>query len=260
MTDPDDPLTDDALTGRYRVFQRKRGHRYSLDDVLTAYVAAQVSRETPQHLDLGCGIGSVLLMAHDVLSPARSVGVEAQEISFALLEKNLARNELSARVEVVRGDLRDEALRAGLGRFDLITGTPPYMPVGTSTPSPDSQRAHARVELRGGIEAYVDAAVACAAEDAFIVLCGDARTPERIRSQAHAKGLTLVSRTDAIPRAGRDPLFSVWVARKAQRGAETARPDQAAERVEAFVARKADGTRTDDYYRVRAFFGLPRTH
>ena len=36
-----------------------------------------------------------------------------------------------------------------------MTGTPPYKKLGTATPSPDPQRAHARIELRGGIEDYL---------------------------------------------------------------------------------------------------------
>ena len=47
---PEEPLelgelTHDAITSRYRIWQRKRGHRYSLDDVLTAWEAAQAAPE-----------------------------------------------------------------------------------------------------------------------------------------------------------------------------------------------------------------------
>ncbi|HKU41870.1 MAG TPA: methyltransferase domain-containing protein, partial [Polyangiales bacterium] len=150
MNDPDSELTSDALTDRVRVLQRRRGHRFSYDDVITAWVAAHAAPAARTHLDLGCGIGSVLLMLADRLSELHSVGIEAQDESFALAQRNVASSGLAARVRVMHGDLRDAELLAGSGPFELVTGTPPYKPPGTATPSPDAQRAYARVELRGG--------------------------------------------------------------------------------------------------------------
>jgi len=57
---PPDDLTDDALTDRVRVLQRRSGHRYSVDDVATAWLALRTMPEARACLDLGCGIGSVL--------------------------------------------------------------------------------------------------------------------------------------------------------------------------------------------------------
>jgi len=56
----DDDLTLDALTAGISVFQRRRGHRFSSDDVATAWIALQVCPAPARVLDLGCGLGSVL--------------------------------------------------------------------------------------------------------------------------------------------------------------------------------------------------------
>src|SRR3954466_4841951 len=52
------------LTGDWRLFQKQVGHRLSLDDLGPAWVAPR--RRDPARalraLDLGCGLGSVLLM------------------------------------------------------------------------------------------------------------------------------------------------------------------------------------------------------
>jgi tRNA1(Val) A37 N6-methylase TrmN6 len=65
MTLPDDlshdDLSLDRLTADVSVFQRKKGHRFSSDDVITAWVAMQVCSAPERVLDLGCGLGSVLL-------------------------------------------------------------------------------------------------------------------------------------------------------------------------------------------------------
>lgn len=252
----DDDLTDDALAGDWRVFQRLHGHRYSLDDTLVAWVAARFRPDAARVLDLGCGIGSVLLMLAYKLPRARFVGIEAQEESFALVARNVARNDLISRARLVHGDLREtpvlEMARAG-GAFDLVTGTPPYQPPGTATPSPDAQRAHARMELRGGVEAYVHAAKRALAPDGLAVVCADARKPERVRDAARDAGLVPVRSLDTVPRAGAAPLFTVWTLAHRTPGLGSGVPEE----VERFLVREADGARSAASREVRRFFDLP---
>ena len=249
----DDPLQDDALTGSMRIWQRVRGHRYSLDDVLTARSALEANPEAGSYLDLGCGIGSVLMMVMGDLSSSQAVGVEAQEQSFTLAKQNVLRNQLQDRVSLVHGDFREVSLlTAPTTGFDLITGTPPYQPPGTATPSPDPQRAYARIEYRGGVEAYLEAISRWLAADGVAVVCAEGTRPERVLDNVEALGLSVMRRRDAYPRAGRvKPLFSVWTLRKSS----VSEPDYD---VEDFVARDKDGVRTDAYHRLRASFGIER--
>src|SRR5689334_20079431 len=102
------PLTDDRLTRDYRVFRRARGHRFSSDDVATAYVAWHAAKASRRVIDLGCGLGSVLLHLAWKLPEAKLVGVEAQAISFELLRRNVARNQLLDR-EIGRASCRERA-------------------------------------------------------------------------------------------------------------------------------------------------------
>jgi tRNA1(Val) A37 N6-methylase TrmN6 len=66
-----------------------------------------------------------------------------------------------------------------LAVFDLITGTPLYFPPSAALEALDTQRAYARIEYRGGIEAYVATAARVLASGGTIVLCGDARVGHR---------------------------------------------------------------------------------
>lgn len=204
------PLTDDLLTPDVRVWQRREGHRFSSDDVATAFVAHGARPDATRVLDLGCGLGSVLLLLAWKMPSAQLTGVEAQDASYALLERNVVRNGLTPRVSIHHGDLRDTALLGRFGHFDLVTGTPPYFPPDAAVDADDAQRAFARIEYRGGVEAYVEAGAARLAEGGVLVLCGDARANERVEEAAGAFGLALIARTDVVPRAGRPPLFSVW--------------------------------------------------
>lgn len=246
-----DPLSDDALTGRFRVLQRVNGHRYSLDDVLTADLAVRALPAAQSHADIGCGLGSVLLMVADRLAPRRQLGVEAQAVSFELATRNVARNGLGDVVELRHADLRALASDAALARrFDLVTGTPPYVGPGRSTPAPDPQKAYARVEYRGGIEDYLLAAAHLLAERGRAVVCCDARASSRAERGAADAGLVITDRLDAIPRAGTAPLFSVFCFARVG----DAEPNG---NVRTFVARDEDGRRSRDYLDLRAAFGLP---
>jgi len=235
------------------VLQRKRGHRYSLDDVVTAHVAAQLAPAADALLDLGCGIGSVLLMWGWKHPRASLFGVEAQRVSFELLRRNVERNGVTARTRLIQADLRAEALPAVLAqRFSLITGTPPYQPVGTATPSPDSQRAHARMELRGGVEAYLLAASRLLSPQGRFVMCAAGSHPERVFEGARAAHLHVIERLSVWPRAERPgPLFNVFTLAP---GASSAPITESR-----FTARDANGERTSEYVALRAFFGLPRS-
>ncbi len=251
-------LTDDALTGRVRVLQRRRGHRYSLDDVLTAWVAAVARPDARTCLDLGCGLGSVLLMLADTLQAARLAGIEAQAVSHDLLQRNVARNHLAERVQPHFGDLRDATLLTRVldevspCGFDLVTGTPPYKPVGTATASPDSQKAHARLELRGGVEAYLQAAAQMLAPDGLCVVCAEAGAEHRVAAGAAAAGLSWLARLDVIPAQGRKGrLFAVHSLVRATPDEET-RPVV----ISTFVARDQHGARTEQALALRRFFGL----
>jgi tRNA1(Val) A37 N6-methylase TrmN6 len=243
-------LTHDAIAGDYRIWQRLHGHRYSLDDVLTAQQAALVKPDARRCLELGSGVGSVLLMLCYRLADAQFLAVEAQRNSFSLLSRNVADNSLSGRVQLLHGDLRQVLHRSTHGEFDLITGTPPYVPWGRATPSPDSQRTFARQELRGGVEDYLHTAGQLLATDGRVVICADARTPERVERGAERAGLALLSRLDALPRATKAPLFSVFTLchRSAAQGP--------AARLPPFVARTGDGARSAAYHALRAFFGI----
>ena len=245
----DDDLSLDALTVGVEVFQRKTGHRFSSDDVTTAWVGVEVCPRPARVLDLGCGLGSVLLHLAWSIPEAVLVGIEAQAISFALASRNVSHNRLADRVTVHHGDLRDAALLASVGApFDLVTGTPPYFPPSNATVAIDEQRAYARIEYRGGIEAYIEAASKVLAPDGWFVVCGDSDASERIEVAAAMFGLTLRRSYIVIPRAGRPPLFSVW----ALQHGDTASVVEAT-----LTLRDHLGERTADAKRLRAFSGFP---
>ncbi|MCA9624308.1 MAG: methyltransferase [Myxococcales bacterium] len=247
-------LTCDAITADFRIYQRRRGHRFSLDDLATAWDAVAARPDAQRYVDLGCGIGSVLHMVVWSLRRAGglafALGVEAQAASLALCRRSLAHNRIEALVTLWHGDLREVAAAWREERVDLVTGTPPYLPLGTAVVSPDPQRAGARMELLGGVEDYLAAAARLLRPSGRAVICADGRRPERVVEGARAAGLVPLRRRDLWPHAGaQHPLLSVWTLAPLAGAApplEHLRTD----------VRDPAGARTAEALAMRAAFGL----
>jgi tRNA1Val (adenine37-N6)-methyltransferase len=236
------------LAGDWRIFQRLDGHRWSLDDLVTAWWAVEAVERAPARVvDLGCGVGTVLLLLAWRFPAARGLGVEAQAVSVDLARRALAWNGAAARTQVRHGDLRDPALVPEGPVFDLVTGTPPYLAPGTATESPRVQRGPCTIEHRGGIEAYCAAAAHLLAPGAPFVVCESAAQDARVTRAAADAGLAVARRLAVVPREGKPPLFTVHLMRREAAGDERT----------TLVVRDARGRRTDAFRAVRAAMGLP---
>jgi tRNA1Val (adenine37-N6)-methyltransferase len=240
------------LAGDWRIFQPLAGHRWSLDDLVTAWLAAGLLAGSPpaRVVDLGCGLGSVLLLLAWRFSTARLTGVEARAERAALARRSIAWNGVEDRCEVRVGDLRDPAALPEGAAFDLVTGTPPYLRPGTATESHLADRSGCHFEHRGGIEAYCAAAASLLAPGAPFVACAAAAQGPQVERAAAASGLALDRRLDVVPRAGKPPLFTVFALRHSSVPATV--------RVEPpLVVRDAAGRRTPAFRAVRAMMGMP---
>ncbi len=251
------------LAGDWRILQRIDGHRWSLDDLVTAWFAAETVAATPprHHADIGCGIGSVLLLVAWRFPELRSVGVEAQDVSLALARRSVAGNGAAARCEVRRGDLRDASVFAADETFDLVTGTPPYLPPGTARASARVQCAPCRIEHRGGIEDYCLTASRLLAPGGVFVTCAGGTQASRVLGAAEAAGLRVVRRRDVVPRAGKAPLLGVHALRRArdamQSSPATAAEDASTQVLPPLVVRDAHGDWTPEFRALRRAMGMP---
>jgi tRNA1(Val) A37 N6-methylase TrmN6 len=241
-----EPAADEDLsylTGDWRLFQKRTGHRWSLDDLVTAWVAARAAPKAAGVLDLGCGAGSVLLMLAWKLPAADLTGIEAQPDRAALGRRSIAYNGVEERCRIVDGDLR--AL-APDGPFDLVTGTPPYFPRGTGTESEKPHAAACRFELAGGVEDYLAAAARALAPAGAAVVCTAYAERERVAGAAAAHQLSIAEHWTVIPRAGKDPLICVDVLRTGG-----ARVDHT------LTVRDAAGQWTAAFRAIRRDMGMP---
>lgn len=201
------------LTGEWRIFQKQQGHRWSMDDLVTAYVAAAHVEALNARglLDLGCGLGSVLMMNAWRFEDADVTGVEAQRDRAELARRSLRWNGADQRCRVLDGDLRDPALFPIGTRFELITGTPPYFPPGAGTASDKPHAFPCRFEVRGGVEEYCEAAARWLEPGGRFVVCTAALERERVELGARECGLGIIEHTEVVPRDGKPVLICVDV-------------------------------------------------
>lgn len=246
-----EPITVDGLSARFRIFQRKKGHRHSTDDLLTAWYALEKSPPVTRALDLGTGIGTVGLLVLDGMpADLRLTCIEAQDVSYRFLLENVRANGVEDRVVAIHGDLRDLSLAE---RFPLVTGSPPYFDVAAGVVPADSQKAHARFELRGDVRDYARAAKRHLEDDGLFVFCFPWPQKARALAAVRDEGFHVIADRDVVPRAGLTPLFSLFACRLLR----DAEPGDAAASEPAFVVRNADGSHTQAMHDVRARFGWP---
>ncbi|MBN2577173.1 MAG: methyltransferase [Deltaproteobacteria bacterium] len=247
---PDEDLC--WLAGNWRILQRTDGHRTSLDDLLVAHLAASLlPEEAPLRcLDLGCGIGSVLLFLAWRFPRATFSGVEVQAVSAELARRSLRWNGVAARAAIHTGDFRDEEVLTGEPPYELVTGTPPYFPIGAGPESDHVQRAPCRFEHHGGIEAYSAAAGRRLAAGAPFVACEAWNQRERVEPAARAAGLRLVRWREVVPRAGKEPLLCIFAMRAADRA-------EALAVWPPLVVRDRHGRRTPEFSAIRRAMGMP---
>ena len=238
------------IAEEFLVFQRLTGHRHSLDDALTGWYALQKKPDAQRMLDLGSGIGTVGLTVLSGLGlETTALFIEAQDTSFKLLSANINCNALTDRVSLIHSDLRSTKT---LEKFPLITGSPPYFPVKSGVLPPDSQKAHARFELRGHVGDYASFANEHLSESGLFVFCFPFQQKVRCFDLVTAAGMSIVSVRDVVTRAGKAPLFSLYSAKKS---VDVSVSEKLVEEP-AFIVAGADGVYSDEMRAMQASRGF----
>ena len=273
--EPDETL--DAISGHFRLFQLRDGHRFSTDDILTAWYGTTWCPTARTALDLGSGIGTVGMICAWRLPGAKFVTVEAQGESVVLARKSARYNGLADRYEIREGDFRGELENDGRAdlpfspdasprvptvlradeKFDLITGSPPYFPPDAGVKSEHPQKLACRFELRGTIADYCSTAARHLAPGGFFacVFPHEAAQLARVEAAAKKSGLVIIRKRPVVFREGDPPLIALFGMMRAEdlpewfRGQTWTEPD--------LVIRTRDGKIHPEYSAVKLAIGFP---
>lgn len=185
---------DDLQTGGLKLIQKKGTFCFGTDSVLLADFAAPRRRE--RAVDLGCGNGAIALLMAGHRPDVSIDAVELQPEMADMAERSVRLNELSGRVRVHCGDMRDAWAALGRERYSLAVCNPPYGARGCALTSAGDAERIARHEGDLSPDDVAGSAAAllkfggrfCAvypARRAFELMCamqGRNLTPKRIRS------------------------------------------------------------------------------
>jgi len=249
--------TLDAISGHFRLFQLRDGHRFSTDDILTAWYGTSWCPTARTALDLGSGIGTVGMIAAWRLPGAKFVTIEAQSESVRLARKSARYNGLTERYDIRESDFRAENILRPDEQFDLVTGSPPYFPPAAGVLSEHPQKVACRFELRGTVADYCTLAARHLARGGFFACvfpCEPAQLA-RVQAGARAAGLVIVRQRPVVFREGDLPLVALFGMMRADDLPEWFRGQTWTE--PALIIRTRDGKIHPEYSAVKLAIGFP---
>jgi tRNA1(Val) A37 N6-methylase TrmN6 len=191
------------------------------------------------------------------LPGAKFVTVEAQSESVALAKKSARYNGLEDRYEIRQGDFRAPEILRAEEKFNLVTGSPPYFPLGNGIESEHPQKLACRFELRGTIADYCSTAAKHLAPGGFFacVFPHEAAQLARVEAAAKNSNLVIVRKRPVIFREGDPALVGLFGMMRMEdlpewfRGQTWTEPE--------LIIRTRDGKIHPEYSAIKLAIGFP---
>jgi tRNA1Val (adenine37-N6)-methyltransferase len=152
----DDETVDALFDGALKLYQRKRGYRFSLDSLLLADFAT--IRPEDRVIDLGTGNGVMPLILAYRYRSISVTGVEVQREMADRAERNVRLNGYDGRIAIACMDISSATGHFIPESFDSVICNPPYRAVRSGRLSPSSEKQIARHELKASLEDFVQIA------------------------------------------------------------------------------------------------------
>ena len=151
-----DETLDVLYEGKLKLFQDRRGYRFSLDALLLAHF--MTCRRGEKIADLGTGNGVIALTLAYLHSSVTITGVEIQLRMVDRASRNVRMNGFQERITITRADVRniDEILSPE--SFSAVVCNPPYRRTGSGRISPNVEKKIARHEIAAGLADFLRAA------------------------------------------------------------------------------------------------------
>lgn len=136
---------DDLKRNGYRIIQDPGRFCFGMDAVLLSGFAH--AGKGDRVLDLGTGTGIIPILMAAKTQAEHLTGLEIQAESADMASRSVALNDLTERISIVTGDIREAGSIFKSASFDVITCNPPYMIGQHGLTNPDTPKAIARHEL-----------------------------------------------------------------------------------------------------------------
>lgn len=170
---------DDLQRNGYQIIQNKEKFCFGMDAVLLSgfvYV-----KEGQKVCDLGTGTGIIPILLEAKTKAEHLWALEIQPESADMARRSVLLNDLSEKITVVEGDIKEASSLLGKAMFDVVTCNPPYMIGQHGIKNPESALAIARHEILCTLEDVVrEAAALCKPGGSFFMVHRPFRIPEII--------------------------------------------------------------------------------
>lgn len=129
----------------YQIIQNPEKFCFGMDAVLlSGFVKVKPGATV---LDLGTGTGIIPILLEAKTKASHLTGLEIQEESADMARRSVALNDLSSKIDIVTGDIKEAGSLFKAASFDVVTSNPPYMIEEHGLQNPDAPKAIARHEI-----------------------------------------------------------------------------------------------------------------
>lgn len=150
---------DDLQRKGYRIIQNPRWFCFGMDAVLLS--AWSQVKKGERVLDLGTGTGIIPILMEARYPGEHFHGLEIQPGVAEMASRSVQLNQLSHRISIVEGDIKEASSLLGRASFDVVTCNPPYMDDCHGIQNPSEPKAIARHELMLAFDDVAREAAAC---------------------------------------------------------------------------------------------------
>ena len=155
MKKREDLTKDQFLGGKLTLFQPRSGYRANIDSVLLA--SAIQAKAGQSVLELGCGIGAVMLCLMTRVPGLKVTGIEMQEKYAKLARFNSRFNNLP--LKVLRCDITNLPIEAKTQVFDYVVLNPPFNPVFNQSHATENEKYLSKNEGTPNLSGWLDIAI-----------------------------------------------------------------------------------------------------
>ena len=144
----------DGLLGKTVVIEQpKEGYRVAVDTaLLAAFVKERFAGE--KFLELGCGVGGVMLCLAKRVRNADCTGIEILKELVEICTRNIERNSFASGLKVIHGDI-NKISELPIEKADAVIMNPPYYEEKSHTVSENKIKKSANV---GDVSLWIEAA------------------------------------------------------------------------------------------------------
>lgn len=149
---------DDLQRKGYKIIQNVEKFCFGMDAVLLSSFATVKPGE--KVLDMGTGTGIIPILLEAKTEGEHFTGLEIQSESADMARRSVELNDLSSKIDIVEGDIKEASVIFGKGVMNVVTVNPPYMNDLHGIKNPDMPKAIARHEVLCTLEDVVREAAA----------------------------------------------------------------------------------------------------